>query len=262
MEEINLEDEETLPISTTPVISSLTFSEFMNEAFRFAIKPTLKEAIPFSWLTLIKTLGYALVLDFGLMTIALIIMGLVVGSSLDDQHQFKELLKTLSPLVLFFMVAILAPLLEETIFRLFLRFHTLTLFASILAGALFFIPRNEGVSLWIVSGVFAFIFLGLVGLYLQPEHATKVLKKFWEQHFWVLYYASVLIFGLAHISNYNLPVWKLTLLAPILVLPQILLGFILGYLRIRFGFVYAVLLHAFHNGILILPVILFKDLII
>ncbi len=261
MEEIIPESPQENKLPPSPTYS-MTLGEFVREVFYFALKPRLVEAMPFGGLTLAKTLFYALLLDFGLMIAALILVGLTVGPSVDEQHQFKELLERLSPLMLFLTVAVAAPLVEEGIFRLFLRFHTLTLFASLLGAALFFIPRTSGVFLWVLSGFFVFVFLGLVGLYTQPEQAIKTLNKFWSQYFWILFYLSVFLFGFAHLSNYSLPAWKLALLAPILVLPQTLLGFILGYLRVRFGFLYAVLLHMIHNALLIIPVIIFKDAII
>jgi hypothetical protein len=65
------------------------------------------------------------------------------------------------------------------------------------------------------------------------------------------YYISCLLFGLVHIGNFdnaNDILW----LAPFLVAPQIVMGFFLGYLRVRLGLHYAILMHMAHNGILFL----------
>ncbi|GGD38198.1 CPBP family intramembrane glutamic endopeptidase [Muriicola marianensis] len=65
---------------------------------------------------------------------------------------------------------------------------------------------------------------------------------------WV-FYLSCVIFGMVHLGNFedssNLLPW-----APLLVAPQILMGFFLGFLRVKLGLVYAILMHACHNGVL------------
>ena len=44
----------------------------------------------------------------------------------------------------------------------------------------------------------------------------------------------------------------------LLVLPQTILGLWLGYVRLRYGFGWAVLGHAFHNGFVLSPILLIK----
>lgn len=60
------------------------------------------------------------------------------------------------------------------------------------------------------------------------------------------FYFFAIVFGLVHITNFQLTTTVL-LLAPILVLPQLFAGFALGFLRIRFGLRWAVLLHCVYN---------------
>lgn len=79
-------------------------------------------------------------------------------------------------------------------------------------------------------------------------------QNFYQRHFWLPYVASALIFGGIHITNYTNQVFWLA--APILVFPQTLLGFGLGYVRTRFGFGYGILMHMLHNGLLLVPSIL------
>ena len=64
------------------------------------------------------------------------------------------------------------------------------------------------------------------------------------------FYLISIAFGLIHILNFE-PSLNIYLLAPILVAPQIVIGINLGYLRIRFGLIWSILFHAFHNGILL-----------
>ncbi|TDE52993.1 CPBP family intramembrane glutamic endopeptidase [Flavobacterium sp. GT3P67] len=59
-----------------------------------------------------------------------------------------------------------------------------------------------------------------------------------------------MLFGLIHITNFEFS-YTILLLSPILVAPQIILGFFIGFLRVRYGFVLGFLMHALHNAVFI-----------
>ncbi|MEO9571571.1 MAG: CPBP family glutamic-type intramembrane protease [Polaribacter sp.] len=65
------------------------------------------------------------------------------------------------------------------------------------------------------------------------------------------FYFFAIIFGFVHISNFELST-SVILLSPILVLPQLLLGGYFGYIRIRFGLQWSMLMHGTYNCIFIL----------
>lgn len=71
------------------------------------------------------------------------------------------------------------------------------------------------------------------------------------------FYALTLAFGFMHITNYEMNIQNL-LLSPILVAPQLSAGLLLGFARVKFGLMYAMLLHAIYNSILAGPVILLQ----
>ena len=56
-----------------------------------------------------------------------------------------------------------------------------------------------------------------------------------KSYFKWLYYLSAILFGLVHASNYELTESQ-NLLIPLIILPQLFLGFMLGYIRVRYGF--------------------------
>jgi membrane protease YdiL (CAAX protease family) len=60
---------------------------------------------------------------------------------------------------------------------------------------------------------------------------------------------------MVHLSNFeessSLAPWALLLVAP-----QTLMGFFLGFLRVKLGLIYAILMHMSHNGLLFLLVAL------
>jgi hypothetical protein len=64
------------------------------------------------------------------------------------------------------------------------------------------------------------------------------------------------LFALFHLSNYNYTP-SLLLFAPIVVLPQFFIGFLLGFIRVKQGFIWGFFLHSLHNAIFILPFLLF-----
>lgn len=75
--------------------------------------------------------------------------------------------------------------------------------------------------------------------------------------FSILFYLFTLTFGLVHISNFELST-HVILLAPLLVAPQISVGFLLGFIRVKFGLLWSMVMHALYNMILIAPLILLK----
>jgi hypothetical protein len=76
-------------------------------------------------------------------------------------------------------------------------------------------------------------------------------------YFKYFFYASALLFGLVHIFNFEGSP-HLLYMAPLLVAPQLLMGFFLGYIRIKLGLRWSILLHAAHNTILLIPIVVLK----
>ena len=78
-----------------------------------------------------------------------------------------------------------------------------------------------------------------------------------SRYFKYFFYASILIFGFYHITNFEITTTTL-LFSPLLVSPQLSVGTFLGFIRVRFGIVWAIALHAAYNLILAGPVIVLK----
>jgi membrane protease YdiL (CAAX protease family) len=112
-------------------------------------------------------------------------------------HQIAELFENYGPLRIFILIVLMAPLIEEVLFR----------------GPLAFFKKSS--------------FLP-----------------------WA-YYISCIAFGAVHFGNYE-SASSLLLWAPLLVAPQTLMGFFLGFLRIKLGLNYAILMHMGHNGLIFL----------
>lgn len=78
-----------------------------------------------------------------------------------------------------------------------------------------------------------------------------------KPYFKFLYYTSALLFGWVHIFNFEFTSSHYVFI-PIITLPQTVLGLILGYVRINYGFWYGVLLHFMYNIVLVSGYFIFE----
>ena len=142
----------------------------------------------------------------------------------EDMHSLQKIFQEMEPVLIFFFAVIVAPLFEEVMFRLILKF------------------RSNLLILWSIH-------IG-VALHLgQKRSLLKTARQVWDKFYGWIFYLMAVAFGLIHIMNFE-PSLNIYLLAPILVAPQILIGINLGYLRVRFGLIWSILFHALYNGIL------------
>jgi membrane protease YdiL (CAAX protease family) len=145
----------------------------------------------------------------------------------------------------FLSMVFLAPIIEELLFRLILKpkFQNLLIFL-IFSGilAISFLVRKAFILfiIFLLLSVFCFIIL------ISKKKFRKV-QVYFLAHFPLLFYTSSVFFGFVHITNYEPFNYKLILIMPILVLPMILIGIILGFIRMKFGITYSVLLHSMIN---------------
>ena len=76
-------------------------------------------------------------------------------------------------------------------------------------------------------------------------------------YFKTIFYLVALLFGYIHITNFELSTTVL-LLSPLLVAPQISVGLLLGMVRVKFGLLWSMGMHALYNFILASPLIAMK----
>ena len=174
-----------------------------------------------------KTLIYLLIIEIPIMgVLVLLISGLETLGLIDaDKHKILDMIKSYPVILLLILTVIVGPLIEELIFRLYLRY------------------KDNYALRFLISIV------SLTGVR-NKQKAEKFFISLWEKRYKFIFYFSAVIFGVIHISNYEFS-YAILLLSPILVAPQIILGLIIGYLRIRNGFVLGLLLHSLHNAFFI-----------
>ena len=228
--------------------------------FKFFLKP---EQDSFSGQTItdkIKWLLFLLVFEMPFMLVALSLYYLLVTNGLvnSENHLIGELIKNNNITFIVIFLILVGPFIEELIFRLPLRykkanFIPLTVVILFFAGTLLFKKLHLSLALSIPLFV---VFTAFSIFYIFNRRMAENRDKFLSSNYPYFFYSLTILFALIHISNFNYSV-SLLLFAPIIVLPQFVAGFLFGLIRIKQGFIWGFFLHALHNAIFILPVLLF-----
>jgi uncharacterized protein len=200
----------------------------------FVKKPQINRAVaPLTvhnfLLLLMLTLG--LVIPYGIL---LEFMG--VG---DFDNIIQELIRDQKALVLL-LVIVIAPLVEETIFRYHLSLQKKAILWSLIASV-FMISQ-----LWIIAAGLMIYLLVLLVLVVRknppPLHIVVCISAFF--------------FGIVHLGNYrDFDFLSNFHWVPFLVLIQFGLGLLLSFIRLHYGLLKAMLFHAVYNAVLVVPAV-------
>ncbi|MEO5640375.1 MAG: CPBP family glutamic-type intramembrane protease [Sphingomicrobium sp.] len=161
--------------------------------------------------------------------------------------EFGEL-KQYGPVVTLAVGALGLPILEECVFRGWLtgkrRMLWLVLVLMGAVGSLLLLKLVSG------GGQYKAIVLVLIGwtvvVGLTLWRAKGEAPAWFARAFPGLFFASAVMFGLAHVSNYDLS--RPWLLLPFVV-PQTIAGLIFGFARVRYGMWANIALHATSNAL-------------
>ncbi|TQI71153.1 CAAX prenyl protease-like protein [Gramella sp. Hel_I_59] len=125
---------------------------------------------------------------------------------LDDSHL----------ILIFLLMVVIAPMIEEFIFRFPLKYKR-----NYLLKFINYLSRG-----W--------------------------LKDRWGSFFKYFLYLSVIVFGMIHLPNYNNSETLFFIISPILVGSQLIGGVFLSYTRIKLGFIWSILQHSAFNLVILL----------
>ncbi len=162
-------------------------------------------------------------------------------------NKLEEVSDMFTDLQFFLLGVVAAPLGEELLFRFPLKYRKGVLF--ILAAAVsaivyllaskFLLDQQA-----MVLGALMFFMYGLLIITNDFPWSEEKLRKVFPY----VFYLTAALFGFAHVSNYSIDasMWYMT---PLLVMPQLLLGLMLGFVRLRYGLWAAILMHAMNNFI-------------
>ncbi len=153
-------------------------------------------------------------------------------------------------LKLLLAITIIGPILEELIFRLFLVPKY-----SYICFSLSLIIIEISKSLWGINCGYELYLLALPA-YVLAHYIFKDKSFNTTKHFRLIVHVSVVLFAFVHISNFIDVEFWVYFIIPILTAPQILMGYILSFTRLKYGFIFAVLLHMLINFTLNLPSII------
>ncbi len=160
-----------------------------------------------------------------------------------------------SPLAL--LLIALAAVMEECVFRGFLsarRFGVALLWMALPFFGLLIAARTLGFAPTLPVRLLTFAAAFVVGYLAWPLYG-RATAAFIERHFRGLVWFSALVFGLAHISNYQSDALSPWWIHPLFVLPQMGLGLLLAYVRTRHGLPASILVHFLFDALLVLVMI-------
>lgn len=233
--------------------------QIFPELWSFVKRPSIGEADT-KWTPLIWRQLFMLFLFDLVLIVPMVMYGLgyeelltALGTEKPEHHGFDEYE---SLWTLFLIVGIVAPLVEEPLFRGWLQgtprqlmLLTLPVVAFLL---LFLLGSADDLPSSVVRLLTVASFMAFVGACLEIFHRTRpddATVSLFGKYFSLLFWTSALLFGFIHMTNYE--GGSLWTIAP-MVLPQLLIGPVWAFARLRFGLRASILLHSASNSSLVL----------
>ena len=162
-----------------------------------------------------------------------------------------HLINEYSTIQVILIAVIVVPIIEESIFRLPIIFKPIYLaisFSLLTFGIVSQLGYDLGLLEYktaLVKRLGISVFVALIIFYLSNRNHDR-LQLFWKNNIKYIYFSSAIIFGFVHIGNIGWT-WEHVAYFPIVFFPQLLSGFVFGFIRLRFGFLYAIIIHALNN---------------
>lgn len=180
---------------------------------------------------------------------------LFTSLNLDQHpHKMEELIGQYSMFFVFLLAVVVAPIIEEVIFRSYLRwpFSIVIIYIISLITVLILLFTK-----------FDFLLASTLVLFALVGHSIfrniDKIEDYFKDKFGFVFYFSVIIFAYIHIFNFgNVTTWYYV---PILVLPQFILALYLGYVRVRNNLLASIYIHMLNNIIPMLMWFATKDII-
>lgn len=250
-----------MPQNTQPILKEI-IKFIQNPKNILHDKPDLKETFFTKLKTVITIVSCVLVLAAILGYLSSLFASSLGFSPQDNYLVVNELVK-MSVWKSFVFLVILGPFYEELSFRLFLNPKKLSIIVGLfffftfllqvlLSLQILFVPDSYIFSLILSSPLFYLILLIVLSIsfliiyFVIPATSIEI---FFKDNLKLLVYSSAILFAAMHIQNYT-NVGSLWWTTPLLVLPQLLVGFVLPFVRLRFGFWWSMFAHGLYNFIL------------
>ncbi|MGW1455492.1 CPBP family glutamic-type intramembrane protease [Salegentibacter agarivorans] len=174
-----------------------------------------------------------------------------------EKYQQTELFNLMdeSPLAFILMAVIIAPLLEESMFRTLIKPSFTEIYIFICAVLAFiglgFIPQEAHsllkYGLVILSAIIIFLFLQS----LQPSRFLRIFRIILYRNYRFIWLLTAILFGLVHIWNY-VEGWQFDLILFLLIFTRIIAGYFFGKIKVENGsLLWPITMHAMNNGIVV-----------
>lgn len=169
------------------------------------------------------------------------------------------------PFKFFFLAAIAAPILEESIFRSLLNpsVSDIKLFicALLYIAGLAFVPEK---GYWILRYSLIFISIALfyyaLGELIPAKHFENICN-FLSKYYLTIWILGAIVFGMVHVFNYVEGLY-FDLVLLILIFPRIIAGFFFGKIKIENrGILWPVLLHSMNNSMVFLLMLPYTSMV-
>lgn len=171
------------------------------------------------------------------------------------KQEFLNLLAKESPLQLFVLAVIFAPIIEEMMFRTLIKPSHTDIILLLCSWPLFyingFLPDDVHWSIKIGFIALCLILQFYIVNQLIPNERTVKVRTFLNKHYIPVLIVSSLLFGLVHINNY-VDDFMINAALVLLIVPRILSGFMMGLIKIKNeGLEWSMGLHAINNGVVV-----------
>ena len=156
---------------------------------------------------------------------------------------------------IFLIITVLGPLFEEILCRLNLKISKVNIAAFVSVLITFIIKllfvREIKFQFYLYFGTLLFFVLIYYFLNLNNFPLQKI-EKYWKSNFKYIFHLSAITFGILHLNNFEAIYWWMIVISPFLMSPYIALGYVLGYIRMKYGFTYGWLIHSTINFIFVI----------
>lgn len=200
-----------------------------------------------------KIAFFALVFVLTLLVRFLIIFGFYFFD-ISPNNDVTDSLQSLSAIEKFLLGVIIAPVIEELIFRIGLKYSIINLSLAAILISYYISSKFYGLSIFSIADFIherAFISLIIGTLVYSCLKYNKVIassiRHFWEKFKFPICCFSILMFSYAHIDNFSGDInWFEKIM---IALPYFALGIGITIVRMRIGILAAILFHALNNSL-------------
>ena len=182
--------------------------------------------------------------------LSFLFLGIIKFFGVGNNNLVESMLAEFDVTLVLLIIVLVSPLYEELIFRLPLVYNPIYLGSSIflsfyfIGGKYIFGTGYLTIDSYFLPKLILSIVMGIAVFFFFKKN--KNIKVVWKGNFKILYITSIVLFGLAHIRNFDFS-WSQFYLVPLLISTHLLAGVILNYIRFRLGFIYCVVFHGFNN---------------